>query len=214
MSRYPAPIDSTDEETDFGGIGRAIPLLVMIAVMWVVEIVDRLTPGLALAAHGIHPRRLEGLLGIIWSPFLHSDWRHLMTNTSGLLILGALILIRGLRTWADVTVSTIVLGGLFTWLIGASGTNHIGASGIVFGYFGYLIGAAVFERSRQAAALALVAVMFYGSIWYGLIPQDGISWAGHAGGLLAGLGVARLRTEPRRPELNEADDFGELNGYG
>ncbi len=196
-------VETTEDDDQFSGLNRLIPLLVMIALMWVIELADRVVAGLDLQSYGIHPRELGGILGIFTAPFLHSDWGHLLANTGGLLILGSLVLIRGLRVWVDTTAAIIVVGGLFTWLVGNSG-NHIGASGLVFGYFGFLIGSAIFERSMQAGALALVAIMFYGSIWYGLIPQDGVSWAGHAGGLMAGVLAARVNSRREPAELEAA----------
>lgn len=189
-------------------LDRALPLLVMVGAMWVIEIVDRVVPGLDLQANGIHPRRLDGLDGILWAPFLHSTFGHLMSNTAPLLILGALLLLRGMRAWAVTTASVIVIGGAITWVIGGAG-NHIGASGVVFGYFGALIGAAIFERSLRAGALALVAVMFYGGLWVGLLPRDGLSWEGHLGGLIAGFLVARVIAEPRPKALPEPPATGD-----
>ncbi len=185
---------SSDDELRL--IDKVLPLVGLTGLMWLIEIVDRVTPGWSLQANGIHPRELDGLVGIAWSPFLHSTWGHLLANTAPLLILGALMMIRGLGRWIAVTLFVAIAGGLFTWVVGGSG-NHIGASGLVFGYFGALVGAAVFERSLRAAAVALVAVMFYGSLWVGLIPREGLSWEGHLGGLLAGIMVAKLIAEPR-----------------
>lgn len=176
-------------------VEKAMPLGLMLVVMWLAEIADRILPG-DLQANGIHPRELDGLFGIATSPFLHTTWGHLVANSGPFLILGALVLLRGLARWATVTVFVIVVGGAFTWLVGGGG-NHIGASGVVFGYFGALIGAAVFERNVRSAAPALVAALLYSTLLFGLIPRAGLSWEGHLGGLLAGLAVAKIVAAPR-----------------
>ncbi len=177
---------------------RFAPLGLMVAVMWVVEIADRVLPW-NLEAHGIHPRQWGGLTGILWAPFLHAGWGHLIANTGPLLVLGGLLVLRGLGRWLAVTVLVALVGGLITWLIGTGG-DHIGASGLVFGYFGALVAGAVFERRPGPAILALVAMGLYWTILFGLLPHPGISWAGHLGGLTAGIGAARvLASSGRRP---------------
>ena len=121
------------------------------------------------------------------------------------LALGGLVAIRGMRYWARVTAFTVVLGGGLTWLM-AGGSNHIGASGVVFGYLGAVLGAAVFERRPKALAPAFLAVGFYSGMLAGLVPQEFISWEGHLFGLIAGILAARWMTEPRRPRGASTDN--------
>ena len=182
-----------------------------VAAIWLIEIVDTVALGSRLERDGIHPREVGGLPGVVWAPFLHDGWGHVLSNTVPLAVLGGLVALRGRARWVAVTAVTILLGGLLTWLLGGSG-NHIGASGVVFGYFGALLGAAVFERRPVAIAPALVALMLYYGLIVGLIPQAGISWEGHLFGLLSGLAGARLlvepgrRRRPRRPRRGAGDD--------
>jgi membrane associated rhomboid family serine protease len=108
--------------------------------------------------------------------------------------------------WARVTIVTIVVGGALTWALGGDG-NHIGASGVVFGYLGAILGAAFFERRPRALAPALLVVGFYSGMLVGLVPQDLVSWEGHLFGMLAGFGAARWLAEPRPPVREDhADD--------
>lgn len=179
--------------TGFGILAAAL------VAMWAIEIVDTVALDSELQTNGIHPREFAELDGVLWAPFLHSTFAHLISNSIPLLVLGSLVALRGLRYWTWMTVSIVIIGGGLTWLLGGSG-NHIGASGVVFGYFGALMGAAVFERRIAALATALVALFLYSSILVGLIPQIGISWEGHLFGLVAGFGVARSLRTPRQPE--------------
>ena len=174
-------------------------LVSWMALMWVIEIVDTLLLDERLQLYGLRPRETEGLDGILWAPFLHSDFGHIASNTVPFLALGGLVAVRGMRYWGWVTVITIVVGGGATWLLGGSGL-HIGASGVVFGYFGAILGAAVFERRVRALGAALIALGFYSSLIAGLVPQPQISWEGHLFGLVGGVIASRLLAEPRQDE--------------
>lgn len=181
----PTPGDRSGRVTD------ALVLLgVAVVVLWAVEIVDSLALDDRLERGGILPRRVDGLDGILWAPFLHDDLAHLASNTIPFLVLGGLIALRGLREWLWVTVAVILGGGALTWLLAGSG-NHLGASGLVFGWFGAVLGFAVYERRLRSFAAALVAVLLYSGIVFGVLPQDGVSWEGHLFGLVAGVLAAR-----------------------
>lgn len=171
-------------------------MLVALAAMWTIEIVDATVLGDELQRHGLGPRRRDGIDGILWAPFLHSDVGHIASNTVPFLVLGGLVAARGMRYWAWITVSAIVLGGGLTWLLGGSGV-HIGASGVVFGYFGAILGAAAFERRVRALGAALIALGFYSSLIAGLVPREAISWEGHLFGLVAGAIASKALAEPR-----------------
>lgn len=169
-----------------------------LALMWVVEIIDTIALDDRLQGGGIHPRALDGIDGILWAPFLHAGWGHLISNTIPFLVLGGLVAVRGMRNWLHVTGAIVLFGGAATWLL-ARGGNHVGASGVVFGYLGYLVGAALFERSLKAIALAVVAVMLYGGLIFGIVPTGQVSWEGHLFGAIAGLGVARINAPTKAP---------------
>jgi membrane associated rhomboid family serine protease len=180
----------------------------LVLAMWCIEFVDTYVLSDRLQRNGIQPRDTEGIDGILWAPFLHSDWRHLVSNSAPFLLLSALVAVRGFRHWVQVTVIAALLGGALTWLFGATG-NHIGSSGVVFGYLGSLLGLAVFERSMRAAAPAAVAVLLYSSMLIGLVPQQGISWEGHLAGFLVGFAVARKAARPRPSEPEEPPIVGD-----
>jgi len=163
-----------------------LPVLVMLAVMWVEEIVD-VPLGGHLDRFGIRPRRLNGLDGIVFAPFLHSGFGHLIANTVPFLLLGGAIAYGSTRRFVQVTVITGVVGGVGTWLTGGSHTLVIGASGLVFGYLTYLVSRGVFAR-RASYILGGVLVLFvYGGVLWGLLPRPGISWQGHLFGAVGGI---------------------------
>lgn len=163
---------------------------VMAVIMWVAEIVDTVMGG-DLDAYGIEPRDTDGLDGIVFAPFLHGGFDHLIANTVPFLVLGAIIALSGLARVALVTLIVMVVGGLGTWLVAPSHTVHIGASGVVFGYAGYLIARAVYTRSLSHLAAGIIVVAIWGfTLLGGLLPQDGISWQGHLFGLVGGVVAA------------------------
>jgi membrane associated rhomboid family serine protease len=167
---------------------HALLLCVLVGSMWVIEITDRILPFIHLEAHGIHPRSTKGLLGIALSPFLHGDFPHLISNSLPLLVLGGLVLAGGRGVFFGTTIFVIVLGGGAVWLLAPTGTNHIGASGLVFGYLGFLLARGIFEKSIAWFLLSLAVLIAYGGLLFGVLPgQPGISWQGHLFGFVAGI---------------------------
>src|SRR5699024_5725630 len=117
------------------------------------------------------------------------DWAHLISNSIGLLVLGTIIALSGMKPLLKVTLVSWVLSGAVSWLIGGVGTMHIGASGIVFGYIFYVIVRGLFTRRFLHLVVGLVIGFYYGlGALAGLSPlQDGISWQGHLGGTIGGV---------------------------
>ena len=170
------------------GFGLVVTFIV---ALWAVEVLDTLLLGDRLEGGGIHPRRLDGIDGILWSPFLHRGIGHLLSNTIPIAILGGLVAVAGLRRWLQVTVAVVLVGGALTWLFGRSG-NHVGASLLAFGWLGYLVAAAFVERNLRSLGTALAAVVLYWTMIFGLVPRAGVSWEGHLFGAVAGVGAAWL----------------------
>jgi len=163
-----------------------------LVVMWALEIVDVFLLGGALDRFGIQPREPAGLLGIVASPFLHGGFPHLFANTLSFILFGGMLAMRGVRRFLGATAIIVVLGGLGVWLLGQSGSNHIGASGVIFGYFGYLLSAGLFERRFGVALVSVLVLLIWGVMVFGVLPgQPGISWEGHLFGFLAGVFAAR-----------------------
>jgi len=168
----------------------------LVALMWAVEILDQFVFRLGfrqtLDIYGIIPRTQIGLRGILFAPFLHGSFAHLIGNTVPFIVLGWLIMLRQTSDFFWVSVISALVSGTGTWLFGSSGV-HIGASGVIFGYLGYLMLRGYFERSALAIAMSLGVGTLYGSLLWGVLPmQYGISWEGHLFGFLGGVLAARL----------------------
>lgn len=165
----------------------------LVVLLWGVQIVNAWLFNGQLTRYGIQPRQWSGLWGILLAPLLHGSFQHLMTNTIPLLTLGWLILLQETGDFLIVTVIAAIVSGLGTWITGAPWSVHIGASGVVFGYFGYLLLRGYFERSSVSILLSLLVVGLYGGMILGILPnQPGISWQGHLFGFVGGGVAARL----------------------
>ncbi|MFN8523285.1 MAG: rhomboid family intramembrane serine protease [Chloroflexota bacterium] len=168
----------------------------MIGLMWVLELVDQLLLRQWLNGLGIRPRSISGLWGILFAPFLHGGLAHLVANTVPFLILGWLVLVRRTSDFFIVTVVVMLLGGLGVWLLAPGNTVHIGASGLIFGYIGYLLLRGYFERGIVSIAIAVAVAFFYGGALWGVLPnQPGISWQGHLFGFLSGGVAAKMLSD-------------------
>lgn len=173
-----------------------------VAALWAIEIVDTILLGSSLQRHGIRPRSGDGLWGILTAPLLHGGFGHLASNSAPAWLLGALVMLQGRGLFAFVTAVVVVLGGLATWAVGGAGTNHIGASGLIFGWFGFSVAAALLHRSWLALAGAAIAIGLYGGIAWGVLPgQPGVSWESHLFGALAGVAAARWSRPGADPRL-------------
>jgi len=179
---------------------QAITLVTIVGIMWGLEIIDAVLFGNHLNQWGIHPRQLNGLVGIPLAPFLHGDFRHLIANTVPFVTLGWLVMLRRTEDFWWVTIISVVVGGLGVWLFGGWGTVHIGASGVVFGYLGFLLLRGYFERSAGSILFSLMIFVLYGGLVWGILPwqQRGISWEAHLFGFLGGVVAARLLARPVR----------------
>ncbi|MFN7714307.1 MAG: rhomboid family intramembrane serine protease [Pseudanabaenaceae cyanobacterium] len=175
-------------------------LFSLVALLWVITIIDQVIFHGKMRQLGIAPKDPDGLKGILFAPFLHGDFYHLAANTVPLLVLGWFVMIRSLKDFWWVSLISAVVGGLGTWLIGSPYSVHIGASGVIFGYFGYLLFRGYFERSAVAVGLSIAIAMSYGGLIFGVLPTAGprISWEGHLFGFIGGIIAAKLLANDRK----------------
>ncbi|MEV7424770.1 rhomboid family intramembrane serine protease [Streptomyces sp. NPDC091212] len=171
-----------------------------VALLWVIEAVNSSTD--ALATYGLSPREFGELRDIIPMAFLHHGFDHLMSNTVPLLILGFLAALTGLRRFAAVVLTIMVVGGLGVWITAADHTVTAGASGVVFGLLGYLLVRGFVDRNAVDIVTGLLVLLFYGSALWGVLPTNSaVSWQGHLFGLIGGVMAAFMYRRP--PPINE-----------
>ena len=170
----------------------------LVAILWAVEIVNALD-SYRLDSDGIVPRSFSHLYGIVFAPFLHASFGHLLSNIVPFVILGAAIALAGAGRLLLVSLIVALVSGAGTWLTAPAGSVTVGASGVVFGYATYLISRGLFNRKLVEVGLGLVVlVLFGGALIYDLIPHSGISWQAHLfggiGGVIAAAGLSRGRS--------------------
>ena len=162
-----------------------------VGATWTAFVVNGIAGG-ALMQYGVIPRTLTGLRGILFAPFLHANMQHLIANTIPFLAMGWLVMLRDARHFLPVTLFAMLGSGLMAWLLGAPGSVHIGASGVIFGYFGFLLLGGWYARSFVSIMLSLLVAVLWGGLVLGIAPgQTGISWQSHLGGFIAGVLAAR-----------------------
>lgn len=177
---------------------KLYPVLFFVGLCWLVFVVNNLICHGRFNSYGIVPRTVIGLRGIVCAPFLHASFHHILANTMPLLVLGAVIAWRSPAVYLAITAAGLLISGALTWLAARHGC-HIGASGLVFCYFAYIIGHAWYQRTGINILVALICGVFYGGLIWGLSPfQTGVSWEGHAAGVFAGLLLART-AKPKPP---------------
>jgi len=201
-TRSPAPPPTKRSAVVVG----AATIVSFVALLYVVELFDQLG-GHHLDRDGIRPLETAGLWGIIVAPLLHASWQHLIANTGPAVILGFLVTLTGLRRFLWTTAIVWIAGGLGTWLIGNIGstcgeTDHVGASGLIFGWLTFLLVFGFFTRSAWQVVIGIVVLFCYGGVLWGAVPVldvcGGVSWQGHLCGALAGVLAAYLLSGPER----------------
>lgn len=172
---------------------QAIILATFVAIFWLLEILDQFVFRGSLDYFGIIPHQVIGLRGILFAPFLHGNFPHLIANTVPFLILGWLVMLQETSDFFIVTGLTMLVGGLGVWLFAAPGSIHIGASILIFGYLGFLLLRGYFQRNIPSILLSILVFLLYGGTIWGVLPsRPGISWQGHLFGFLGGVLAAKL----------------------
>lgn len=201
---YSLPSPQPPEKPAAWKVGGAT-ILSFVALLYLVEFADQIS-GDKLEEDGIHPLQIDGLWGILFAPLLHASWAHLIGNTLPALVLGFLVTLAGLGRFLGATAIIWIVGGLGTWLIGGigatGGTNHIGASGLIFGWLTFLLLFGWLVRQFWQIVVSVVVAITYGSYLWGVLPvldpSSGVSWQGHLCGALAGVLAAYLLSGPER----------------
>lgn len=198
-------------EPFYASLGRAfVVMCAVVPVLFLIEVLDLATPGYSLAqAGGITPKRLDGLDGILFAPFLHANFAHLYANSIPLILLGTFVLAAGMKRFLWSTGLIMLAAGLGVWIVGAAGSVHVGASGVIFGFLGLLLTRGIVERSWWNIAVALLIGMLYWWQLFGMLPgQERVSWEGHLFGFIGGVIAAILfRYRRKRPVRGSGPDI-------
>jgi len=198
----------------YASLGRAfVTMCAVIPVLFLVEVIDIGVDGYLDVAGGIIPRNLEGLDGVLFSPFLHAGWDHLYGNSVPLILVGTFALAGGAKRFIYSTGLIMLISGLGVWFVGSPNSVVVGASGVVFGYLGLLVARGLVERSWWNLGVAAFIGLLYWYQLYNILPTDQpISWQGHLLGLLGGM-IAAVVFRRRRPRTASTQVLGP-NLYG
>jgi len=187
---------------------------IFVFLMWMVKLVELLFE-IDLSGLGIYPLTLKGLPGILLSPFIHGDFRHLFNNTIPLFFLAVFVFYFYSEVALQVFLLTWFLSGFLVWL-GGREVWHIGASGIIYGLAAFLFFSGIIRKYFRLTALSLLIVFLYGSMVWGMVPNlyQNVSWESHMLGVFSGVALAIFyRNEgPQRPVyewMEEDEDEGE-----
>lgn len=197
----------------YAGIGRAFLILcALIPVLELIVFADQHTGGAVDRFAGIRPHQIAGLRGVLLAPFVHADLNHLLANSAPLIILGTFAMAAGVKRFLLATLIIAIVSGLGVWLLTSSAYIVVGASGVIFGWLGFVVARAIVEHSRWNFVLVVLAGLLYGWQIYLLLPtEQDISWQGHlfgfAGGVLAAIALRRRRPRSQLGATPE-DDAG------
>jgi len=177
-----------DAESVLAEARKALFVMVaFLAILWIIQLINWADGYHLTYAYGIRPRQLSSLPDILTAPFLHVSWTHIESNSGPLFIFGFLAAYRGVVRFLGLTALVIIVSGLAAWFTGTPGTTGVGASGVVFGYLGYILVRGFFDRHGIDIMIGLVMALCFAYQFTVLLPHNGIGWQAHIGGLVAGI---------------------------
>src|SRR5580692_4833183 len=187
-------------EIDVDEARKAFFLMVgFIALIWILQVANWADHYHLDGTYGILPRSLGHLGDIFIAPFLHFSWDHIEGNSGPLFVFGLLAAYRGVTRFLGVTLLVAITSGLAVWFFQGNGQETVGASGLIFGYFGYVLARGLIDRNLIDALAAVVMALSYAYILTVAIPgTPGVSWIGHLGGLVGGLAAGWIFRTRRR----------------
>jgi membrane associated rhomboid family serine protease len=220
----PARKDSRKDRWDLGGgdpeaiLAQArTALFVMVGVLaalWIIQIANWADSYKLTFEYGIQPRDLAGLPDILTAPLLHFSWAHIEGNSGPLFIFGFLAAYRGVTKFLGVTVVVILASGLGAWLTESSGSVGAGASGVVFGYFGYIMVRGFFDRHPIDMLVGAVMALCFAYQFTAVLPHAGIGWQAHIAGLAGGVAAGWIFRDRRAAGTTGSKAGGSKAGLG
>lgn len=162
---------------------------IFLLLMWIVKIIE-LNFNLSFIHFGVYPQKISGLKGILFSPFIHKDFTHLINNSYPIIILGGFLFISYRKIASQIFLWLFFISGFWLWIIGRP-SFHIGASGIIYSLAAFLFTSGIIRKNPKLLAISMVVIFLYGSMIWGVLPTKlSISWEGHLSGFVAGVLVA------------------------
>ena len=183
--------------------------------MWVFEILDTPLGGQLDRQFGLRAWDTDAPWTVLTAPFMHGNFAHLIGNSLPFLVLGSLVAFSGLGRFLLTTLIIALVSGVGVWLFSAPHTLTVGASGLVFGYFGYTVLRGIIERKTVDIVIMICVVIFYGTMIWGVLPQHpGVSWQAHLFGFIGGLIAAYTLPKRDKPaQTNQWNPGGAQGGY-
>jgi membrane associated rhomboid family serine protease len=216
-----------DAETMVAEARKALFVMAgILAVLWIIQIINVADSYRLTYDYGIRAHDLTTLPYIFTAPFLHFSWTHIEGNSGPLFIFGFLAAYRGVMKFLGVTLLVIVTSGLAAWIFAAPNTVGAGASGVVFGYLGYILVRGLFDRHAIDLLVAAIMALCFAYQFTVLLPHAGIGWQAHIGGLVGGVlagwvfrerataGATKTTRAPRLRKGRGANPAGRVAGTG
>ena len=165
-----------------------IPFLFLL-IMWLVKLIEY-NFNFSFVSFGVYPQSFKGLIGILFSPFIHKDFTHLLNNSYPILILGGMLFSFYKKIASQLFLWLFFISGFWLWIIGRP-SFHIGASGIIYALASFLFVSGIIRKNPRLSAISMLIIFLYGSMIWGILPtKEPISWEGHLSGFMAGILVA------------------------
>jgi membrane associated rhomboid family serine protease len=201
-------LGTEDAESLVAEARKALFVMVgILAILWIIQVVNVANHYSLTDAYGIVPHDVHSLPYVLTAPFLHVSWTHIESNSGPLFIFGFLAAYRGVGRFFWLTGLVILTSGLAEWVFGLAGTIGVGASGVVFGYLGYVLVKGLFDRHGIDIMIGAVMALCFAYQFTVLLPKAGVGWQDHIGGLVGGLAggwILRDRTAARKRKARAA----------
>jgi membrane associated rhomboid family serine protease len=208
---FPPKHETTDPELEKRIFKHSLvfPSLFLLA-FWLIFLVES-TIDVELAVYGIFPLKLEGLKGILFSPFIHSGYKHLAANSIPFFVLSLALFYFYRKLAYRIFILIYILSGLCVWL-GGRDAWHIGASGVIYGLASFLFFSGIFRNDVKLLTIAIIVVFLYGGMFWGIFPlKPDVSWESHLWGSVSGLllSIYYRKQGPQRPHYDWEDELDE-----
>ena len=188
LSRQGWTLDVGSPDAVLAGARRALFVMTgVLVVIWAVQLANFADSYNLVQQYGIEPRHVGSLPDILTAPFVHLSWSHIEGNSGPLFIFGFLAAYRGIAKFAALSVIVVLTSGLAAWFFASPNSVGVGASGVVFGYFGYIIVRGLFDRHAIDVLIGALMALCFAYQFSVLLPHQGIGWQAHIGGLVGGI---------------------------